>query len=215
MVVCHDIPAGINEEKRSQGLYSHDRNDCTVEQNHYRFTNWDNIDIFIYFGHYTVTIPPPSWIDIAHKHGVKMLATLIFEQWDDTKAVGKEAKVMLDGKVVARLDFEDKKDAKDGNKFYALKLVEIAKHFGFEGYLINFEVVIEDTAVLIEWLAFLRQKLHEEVKGAELMWYDSVLHTDGTLKWQSALNEKNYKFFEVCDSFFTDYHWGLDNLKVT
>jgi hypothetical protein len=29
---------------------------------------------------------------------------LIFEQWED-KSIGKEAKVMLDGKIVAHLDF--------------------------------------------------------------------------------------------------------------
>lgn len=70
----------------------------------------------------------------------------------------------------------------------------------------NFEVRIADTTVLIEWLAYLRKKLHEEVQGAELMWYDSVLH-DGTLRWQSMMNESNFRFFECCDSFFTDYHW--------
>jgi mannosyl-glycoprotein endo-beta-N-acetylglucosaminidase len=41
--------------------------------------NWDDIDIFIYFGHSTVMIPPPAWTNIAHKHGVKMLGTLVFE----------------------------------------------------------------------------------------------------------------------------------------
>ena len=70
----------------------------------------------------------------------------------------------------------------------------------------NFEVKIENTAVLMEWLRHLRKRLHEEVPGAELMWYDSVLH-DGSLKWQSQLNLSNWRFFEVCDSFFTDYHW--------
>ena len=47
------------------------------------------------------------------------------------------------------------------------------------------------------------------------MWYDSVLQTDGSLQWQSCLNEKNFKFFNVCDSFFTDYHWQPDYLVKT
>ena len=76
-------------------------------KNAYRFVQWNSIDIFIFFGHYTVTIPPPSWSDIAHRHGVKMLGTLIFEQWGDRQSIGKEAKVMLDGKVVASLDLLD------------------------------------------------------------------------------------------------------------
>ena len=37
------------------------------------------------------------------------------------------------------------KEAPEGNKFYARKLAQIAKHFGFEGYLMNFECNIEDT----------------------------------------------------------------------
>ena len=47
----------------------------------YRFLKWENIDIFVYFGHKMLTIPPPAYIDIAHTNGVKILATLIFE-WD-------------------------------------------------------------------------------------------------------------------------------------
>ncbi len=46
----------------------------------------------------------------------------------------------------------------------------------------NFEVKIEDTEVLLNWLSYLRARLHEEIVGAELMWYDSVVHS-GELKW--------------------------------
>lgn len=47
------------------------------------------------------------------------------------------------------------------------------------------------------------------------MWYDSVLQTDGSLKWQSCLNDKNFEFMLACDSFFTDYHWKLPYLQTT
>ena len=164
-----------------------------------------------------MTIPPPSWTDIAHKHGVKMLGTLIFEQWGDVKSIGKEAKIMMDGRIAARIDFSPDRStqAEEGNLFYARKLVKIAKHFGFEGYLMNFEVVIEHPEELLKWLKFLRAELHREVQGAELMWYDSVLQTDGSLKWQSCLNDKNFEFMLACDSFFTDYHWKLPYLQTT
>lgn len=52
----------------------------------------------------------------------------------------------------------------------------------------NFEVKVENTEVLLEWLSYLKMRLHQEIDGAELMWYDSVTHS-GDLKWQSALNE--------------------------
>ena len=29
------------------------------------------------------------------------------------------------------------------------------------------------------------------------------------------MNDRNYKFFQATDGFFTDYHWQLENLEVT
>jgi len=61
---------------------------------------------------------------------------------------------MLDGKKVASLDFAEnqRKSLVKGNKFYANKLVEICKHFGFDGYLINIEVKTDGSETLLEWL---------------------------------------------------------------
>ena len=87
---------------------------------------------------------------------------------------------MLDGKIVASLDLTGHKQIT--NMHYADQLVEICKHYGFEGYLMNFEVKIENTTILMQWLGYLRDQLHKRIPGAELMWYDSVLH-DGSLKW--------------------------------
>lgn len=88
----------------------------------YRFNHWAYIDIFVYFGHYTVTLPPPSLTNIAHRHGVKVLGTLIFE-WD---AGAIEAKLLLDGKILYHTDLKSDpslvKDAPEGNRFYAKKL---------------------------------------------------------------------------------------------
>lgn len=67
-----------------------------------------------------------------------MLGTLIFE-WEKG---WKEAKLMLDGKISVTPNLKFSKDAPDGNKFYAKKLVEIAKCYGFDGYLMNFECEI-------------------------------------------------------------------------
>lgn len=59
---------------------------------------------------------------------------------------------MLDGQSVLKPEFKFKKDCPDGNKFYAIKLVEIAKYFGFDGYLINVECEIKNTEILRNWL---------------------------------------------------------------
>ena len=39
----------------------------------YRFFRWHLIDIFVYFSHEFITIPPLVWIDCAHKNGVQIL----------------------------------------------------------------------------------------------------------------------------------------------
>lgn len=39
----------------------------------YAFYHWQYIDIFNYFTHKLVTIPPAVWTNAAHKHGVIVL----------------------------------------------------------------------------------------------------------------------------------------------
>jgi mannosyl-glycoprotein endo-beta-N-acetylglucosaminidase len=195
VLICHDIPKGVNEDPVCFNDFS--------KQFAYRFEHWANIDWFIYFGHYRITIPPPSWVNQAHRNGVKMLGTLIFE-WEDG---ARECKEMLDGVLAFRgTVIEDD----IGSLFYAEKLVEIAKFFNLDGYLMNFESQIPqeyvDTA--LQFLEYLKMRLRDEVGAhSELIWYDSVIATTGEVRWQSALREWNKPFFDVWDSFFTDYHW--------
>lgn len=40
---------------------------------------WQHIDIFVYFSHSLVTIPPPGWVATAHAHGAQALGTFITE----------------------------------------------------------------------------------------------------------------------------------------
>lgn len=83
----------------------------------YHFTYWDYIDIFIYFSHHRITIPPSAWTVAAHRNGVKCLGTIITEH-----AIGiRENKKLLNGK--SQRPF-----------FYADKLVELACYYGFDGW---------------------------------------------------------------------------------
>lgn len=45
----------------------------TVAEAPYAFYHWQYIDIFNYFTHNLVTIPPAVWTNAAHKHGVVVL----------------------------------------------------------------------------------------------------------------------------------------------
>lgn len=81
---------------------------------------------------------------------------------------------MLDGV----LGFEGSELKQVGVEFYALKLAQIAKEMGFDGYLMNFEAELIDVSYvdkLVLFLTLLRSCLKTEVGDhAELIWYDSI-----------------------------------------
>lgn len=47
--------------------------DGTGNHTAYSFYHWAGIDIFCYFSHHLVTVPPLGWINVAHAHGVKVI----------------------------------------------------------------------------------------------------------------------------------------------
>jgi hypothetical protein len=61
LLVCHDFKGGYQEDKWVQGKEGMEG---------YVLWHWHLVDVFVYFSHSLVTIPPPGWINAAHKHGV-------------------------------------------------------------------------------------------------------------------------------------------------
>lgn len=45
----------------------------SAAQSPYTFYHWQYIDIFVYFSHHLVTVPPVGWTNAAHRHGVRVL----------------------------------------------------------------------------------------------------------------------------------------------
>ncbi|CAN0909823.1 Cytosolic endo-beta-N-acetylglucosaminidase 2 [Linum grandiflorum] len=43
----------------------------------YSIWHWYLMDVFVYFSHSLVTLPPPCWTNAAHRHGVKVLIFLL------------------------------------------------------------------------------------------------------------------------------------------
>uniref|UniRef100_A0A8R1E6W3 FYVE-type domain-containing protein n=2 Tax=Caenorhabditis japonica TaxID=281687 RepID=A0A8R1E6W3_CAEJA len=156
----------------------------------YTFLNWWQIDVFNYFSHHFVTIPPEEYTRISHKHGVLSLGTFITE-WIPGKAICK--KILENEETVEKT---------------ANSLVAIARHFGFDGWLINIENEIEPERIelLIRFCSILTQKSRESNENSRVIWYDSVLHS-GRLNWQNELNTENCKFYEACDAIYLNYNW--------
>ncbi|XP_062601437.1 cytosolic endo-beta-N-acetylglucosaminidase-like [Saccostrea cucullata] len=180
-LLCHDMCGGYLTDRFVQGA---------EDPQPYRFYHWQYIDTFIYFSHHFVTVPPVTWINAAHKHGVKVLGTFITE-WDDGKL--RSQKLL---------------ESEESFKRIANKLVEITKYYNFDGWLINIENVIQSdkTENLCNFVGYLTSQLHKAVPGSEVIWYDSVLNT-GELKWQNELNCKNCMYFDACDGIFLNYNW--------
>jgi len=121
-----------------------------------KFVNWGgagNEGIFV--------LPPAGTIDAAHMNGVKILGQLYFMP----RTIGGR-----DGWIEAMLT----KDA-SGKYPYAVKMYEIAKYFGFDGWFINKE--LDNGKRVAEWSQFITC-FNETADAAgdtymEIQWYDA------------------------------------------
>jgi mannosyl-glycoprotein endo-beta-N-acetylglucosaminidase len=164
----------------------------------YAIWDWYLMDVFVYFSHSLVTLPPPCWTNTAHRHGVKVLGTFITE-WDEGKATCKE--------LLA---------TKESAQMYAERLAELAAALGFDGWLINIENVIDEVQIpnLMVFVSHLTKVMHSSVPGGLVIWYDSVT-IDGHLAWQDQLTENNKPFFDICDGIFMNYTWKENYPKAS
>lgn len=71
VIVCHDMVGGYGDDRWVQG---------GTNPNAYAIWHWYLMDVFIYFSHSLVTLPPPCWTNTAHRHGVKVHEVLGY--WD-------------------------------------------------------------------------------------------------------------------------------------
>ncbi|XP_072931830.1 uncharacterized protein [Epargyreus clarus] len=184
-LVCHDMANGYHDDSFIDG---------TGEYDAYTFYNWGGIDIFCYFSHHLITIPPLGWINVGHAHGVKVIGTVITE-WSD-------GVVFWDKILNSETEMQN----------FVNALVTIAKTLKFDGWLLNIENKIAKPETLLEFVRDLHTSLHQELEDPVLIWYDSVT-IEGHLTWQNELNEKNKAFFDVVDGFFTNYSWTEKNVE--
>ncbi|GCC26007.1 hypothetical protein chiPu_0004421 [Chiloscyllium punctatum] len=186
-LVCHDMAGGYLNDRFIQGVH---------EENPFVFYHWLYIDIFVYFSHHMVTIPPVCWTNAAHKHSVAILGTFITE-WEAGAAI---CETFLENEETFRA--------------LADKLVLIAHCFQFDGWLVNIENELSPNAVknVPDFLRYFRAKMQQAVPHSLIIWYDSVLKT-GHLQWQNELNKDNKVFFDSCDGIFLNYNWMEEHLQ--
>ncbi|KAF8650366.1 hypothetical protein AX16_005262 [Volvariella volvacea WC 439] len=191
LLVCHDYKGGYTE---------------TPFDLVYTFNYWSICETFVYFSHNRVAVPPPGWINAAHRQGAKMLGTLIFEGGSEADCLrlvtGKYPNSTSRPPTTTSFPLSDR---------YAKLLADLAYQRGFDGYLLNFETSLDEggnqARAVAAWLTILQAELEAKVgKHAESIWYDSVV-TYGYIYYQNRLNALNLPFFLSSTGLFTNYWW--------
>jgi endo-beta-N-acetylglucosaminidase D len=167
--------------------------DSANKFNLFNFSHWQYIDILCWFGGSAGTpilIPSKSWVDAAHKNGVKVIGTVFM------------APAAFGGSQAQVESFLQQDSA--GNFIAAQKLVDIANFYNFDGWILNFETNVNAaTGALAS--GFVAQ--FDSMYTGELIWYDAMLQ-NGNVVYQNRLNANNSYFFEHSTGLFTNYNWS-------
>jgi mannosyl-glycoprotein endo-beta-N-acetylglucosaminidase len=143
-----------------QGGYLADRfNQGKNSDECYSIYHWAYIDIFVYFSHELLTIPPKVWVDQAHRNNTKVLGTFITE-WDDGAATCAE---LL--------------SSPESWQHVAVQMAKIAKDHGFEGWLVNIEnkIALEHVKFLELFVDALRKACLQEASLYSKRTYSPML----------------------------------------
>ncbi len=167
--------------------------DSASQFNLFNFSHWQYIDILAWFGGSAGTpilVPSKSWVDAAHKNGVKVIGTVFF------------APVVYGGSQAAVQSFLQQDI--NGNFIAAAQLKAIANYYNFDGWIFNFETQVNSaTGALAS--SFISQ--FDSIYTGESIWYDSMLQ-NGSISYQNKLNASNAYFFQHSTGLFTNYSWS-------
>ncbi|CCH42567.1 Cytosolic endo-beta-N-acetylglucosaminidase [Wickerhamomyces ciferrii] len=194
VLVCHDYKGNYQDEEDQNplGYFPHSSGQ------HYYIQYPSLVDIFVYFSHNRVSVPPVSWINSLHKQGIQVLGTIIVEGMD-----------------FAESDRLLSKDENGNFKFVEI-LAQIARYYKFDGWFLNIESRLTSFGKSFEVPAFeeaLKTRLHQLVSDSKLIWYDSLVTEKNRVFYQNSVNEWNYDHFNASDLFFTNYWWTQEKLS--
>ena len=186
LLLCHDYSGGYHDYESVRP--------SPLKNEPYSCHYLQYIDVFVYFSHKLVCIPPSTWTNTMHRNGVKVLGTFMIEPQTT------EVERML-------VCF-------DGEYKVAMQLASMAQEFGFDGWLLNIEKdfpenVTDLTQRLNSFILNLRHHLGE--KG-QVVWYDA-LSIDNEVEYQNGLTSKNVEFAKSAGALFTNYKWTKAGLQ--
>lgn len=165
----------------------------SLDPNYYAFGYWQYIDTLVFWGGSAseglILAPNATVIDAAHRNGVKVYGTIFFPP----TAYGGQIQWVRDFVQQPVID----------------KLVEVAKHYGFEGWFINQETAGGDTQLATSMRSMMQ---YARGKGVELMWYDAMTES-GSISWQNALTSANDAFLTDSNSMFLNFNWSASGLS--
>ncbi|CDK30060.1 unnamed protein product [Kuraishia capsulata CBS 1993] len=198
LLVCHDFKGGYqtNEDLSPQGYFPHLQNG-----NRYFLQFPELCDLFVYFSHHCITIPPLCWVDMCHRFAIPCYGTVAFE--------GKEKKGF------GRLDRLMARD-NHGEFVFVKALVKLVRMFKLDGLLLNFEAKFSDPKLakdLVPWLAKLRGDMRS-CNGAKVIWYDAYVGSKNQVQYVNGVNHLNYEYFDLTDGFLTNYWWSENELEA-
>ena len=158
VLLMHDYRNGYIESgyEGSQGAF--------ISHEEYALEYWQRVEVFDYFAHYRVSIPPSSWVNAGHRNGTLVLGTFSLEGQKDHEIKATHCERML---------------VQEGSRYWvADKLARMASHYGFDGYLLNIETgnlnvgadVWRNGKALAEFLTQLQQDLAQLPSGGKLIW---------------------------------------------
>ena len=186
LALCHDYHGGYHD-------YESVRPEV-LQKEPYSCRYLQYVDTFIYFSHKLVCCPPPTWINLLHRNGVKVLGTFIVEpQTEDTER-------ML--------------ECVNGEYTAARQLAAMANTLGFDGWLLNIEKefsghVQDLTLKLCGFIEDLKRHLNRDKL---VIWYDA-LNTDNEVEYQNGLSTKNAVFARSANMLLTNYKWTMRDLQ--